>query len=135
MQGKNKSLVQNSITGKLHWCKPAMLLELSRPEHRKCKKRNSNCISLFCTGLYHLRKHNAEIRRSAEKFPNVFITQKGNVDPEIQRKDEFGGVHQAELDVQLVLIWLHYVDPSWKPELSWNKNDVSCNLTHRPCLC
>ena len=92
-------------------------------------------ISLFCTGLHHLRKHNAEIRRSAEKFPNVFNTQKGNVDPEILRKDEFGGVQQAELDVQLVLSWLHYVDPSWKPELLWNKNDVSCNLTHRPCLC
>ena len=80
-----------------------MLLELSRLEHRKCKKRNSNCFSLFCTGLHHLRKHNAEIRRSAEKFPNVFITQKGNVDPEILRKYEFGGVQQAELDVQLVL--------------------------------
>ena len=103
--------MQNSITGKLHWCKPAMLLELSRPEHRKCKKRNSNCISLFCSVCHHLRKHNAEIRRSAEKFPNVFNTQKGNADPEILRKDEFGEVQQAELDVQLVFFWLHDVDP------------------------
>ena len=114
--------MQNSITGKLHWCKPAMLLELSRPEHRKCKKGIRIVFHCFvqCTGLYHLRKHNAEIRRSAEKFPNVFNTQKGNVAPEILRKDEFGGVQQAELDVQLVLSWLHYVDPSWKPELLWN---------------
>ena len=56
-----------------------------------------------------------KIRRSAEKFPHVFNAQKGNADPDILRKDEFGGVQQAELDVQLVLSWLHYVDPSWKP--------------------